>query len=80
MENASSLLQGFGIDITIDGFVNFLKFAEKLISNQAREDENNLFSQILKIVEPFADKTFSTIPSSAVVNYSICLAKILLSD
>jgi hypothetical protein len=68
----------FYISIAIEE-IKYSKFAaklfEKLTSHQAKGGEDNLFRQIFKIVEPFADKTLRTIPPSAIAQLFDLLGK-----
>jgi hypothetical protein len=68
----------FYISIAIEE-IKYLKLAarwfEKPTSNQAKGGGNNLFRQILNIVEPFADKTLRTIPPSAIAQLFDLLGK-----
>jgi hypothetical protein len=68
----------FYISIAIEE-IKYSKLAarwfEKMRSNQAKDGENNLFQQILNIVEPFADKTLRTIPPSAIAQLFDLLGK-----
>jgi len=56
-------------------YLQVFKAVQNLTSKETREGENDLFSKILGIVAPFADKALAMMPPSAIAQLFNLLGK-----